>query len=184
MVCGPEVARAVSEFEAACVLKKQEKTEFRHHEDTPSFQKRFLRNVDNLKCEFQKLGNPFSDTYGDELLQICSRDVMNATTIETIRNIETIGMEQYQAFITERLKGSAKDIDDSIKKNKLPLFNSKSLPKQPSKAQIQQKSLKNDIRIFSQLYIATQTRDGDLDTFFSHENSSHPPSLSCDGKLS
>jgi hypothetical protein len=58
---------------------------------------------------------------------------MSATTIETIRSIETIGMCQYQAFITERLKGSTKYIDNPIKKNKLPLFNSKSLPKQPSK---------------------------------------------------
>ena len=61
---------------------------------------------------------------------------MNDTTIETIRSIKTIGMDQYQTFITERLKDSAKDIDDPIKKNKLPLFNSKSLPKQPSKAEI------------------------------------------------
>ena len=133
-----KVAWAVSEFEAAFVLKKEEKTEFRHHDETPSFQKRFLRNVGRLKCEFEKLGNPFSDTFGDEFLQIFSRDVMSATIIENIRNIETIRMDQYQAFITDRLKGSAKDIDDPIKKNKLPLFNSKSSPKQPSKAEIQQ----------------------------------------------
>ena len=86
--------------------------------------------------------------------------------------METIGMYQNQAFITERLKGSTKDIDNPIKTNKLPLFNSKSLPKQPSIVEIQKKSLKSDIRIFSQLYIATETRDVDLDTFFSHENSS------------
>ena len=43
--------------------------------------------------------------------------------------------------------------------------------------------MKNDIRIFSQLYIATQTRDGDLDTFFSHENSAVPPALACNGKI-
>ena len=132
-MCGTEVECAVSEFETACVLKKKDKKE------TPSFQKRFLRNVGRLKCEFEKLGNPFSDTFGDEFLQIFSRDVMSATIIENIRNIETIRMDQYQAFITDRLKGSAKDIDDPIKKNKLPLFNPQSLPKQPSKAEIQQK---------------------------------------------
>ena len=60
---------------------------------------------------------------------------MSATTIENIRSIETIGMAQYQTFITD----SAKNIDDPIKKNKLPLFNPQSLPKQPSKAEIQQK---------------------------------------------
>ena len=84
MVCGPEVAQANSEFEAAYVLKKEEKTEFCHHEETPSFQKRFVRSVSSLNSEFEKLGNPFSDTDVDQLLQICSRDVMSATTIETI----------------------------------------------------------------------------------------------------
>ena len=48
---------------------------------------------------------------------------------------------------------------------------------------LKKKGLKNDVRIFSQLYIATQTRDGDLDTFFSHENSAVPPALACNGKI-
>ena len=75
IVCGPEVEHAVSEFKTACVFKKKDKTE------TPSFQKWFLGNISSLKCELEKLGNQFSDTYGDTLLQICSRDVMSATTI-------------------------------------------------------------------------------------------------------
>ena len=61
MVCGPEVAQTNSEFEAAYVLKKEEKTEFCHHEETSSFQKRFVRSVSSLNSEFEKLGNPFSD---------------------------------------------------------------------------------------------------------------------------
>ena len=55
--------------------------------------------------------------------------------------------------------------------------------KQPSRSDAERKSLKNDVRIFSHLFIATQTRNGDLDTFFSHENSANPPSLACDGKI-
>ena len=84
MVSGPEATQTNSEFEAAYVLKKEGKKEFCHHEETPSFQKRFVRSVSSLISEFEKLGNPFSDYDGDELLQICSRDVMSATTIETI----------------------------------------------------------------------------------------------------
>ena len=41
MVCGPEVAWAISEFEASRVLKKEERTEFHHHEEIFSFQKQF-----------------------------------------------------------------------------------------------------------------------------------------------
>ena len=36
---------------------------------------------------------------------------------------------------------------------------------------------------FSQLYIANQRRDGDMDNFFSYENTTVPPSLSKDGML-
>ena len=43
--------------------------------------------------------------------------------------------------------------------------------------------MKSNVKLFQQLYIANQRRAGDLDTFFKHENSSVPPSLSKDGKL-
>ena len=44
-------------------------------------------------------------------------------------------------------------------------------------------ALKNDCALFSRLYVSCQTRDGDLDTFFTHENQAAPPSLSVGGKL-
>ena len=39
-------------------------------------------------------------------------------------------------------------------------------------------TLKNDCNLFSCLYISCQTRDGDLDKFFTYENQATPPSLS------
>ena len=44
-------------------------------------------------------------------------------------------------------------------------------------------SLKSDVQLFSRLYIGCQTRDGNLDEFFRHDNQSCPPSLSVAGKL-
>ena len=44
-------------------------------------------------------------------------------------------------------------------------------------------SLKSDCALFSKLYIACQTRDGDLDNFFKHKNHAYPPSLLQLGKL-
>ena len=70
-----------------------------------------------------------------------------------------------------------------MKKNKLPLFSTICRAKQPCRADIEKTSLKNDVRIFSQLFIATQTRDGNLQKFFSHENSANPPSLACGSKI-
>ena len=40
-----------------------------------------------------------------------------------------------------------------------------------------------DCNLFSQLYIASKFRDGNLHQFFSHENNIYPPALSKDGKL-
>ena len=44
-------------------------------------------------------------------------------------------------------------------------------------------TLKKSCQLLSQLYIACQVRDGNLDEFSSHENSSYPPSISKSGDL-
>ena len=69
-----------------------------------------------------------------------------------------------------------------LSKNKLALFSSPPV-KCPSKHKMQATALKSDCDLFSWLYIAGQMRDGDLDTFFTHENQSTPPSLSLGGKI-
>ena len=43
--------------------------------------------------------------------------------------------------------------------------------------------LKHDRALFSRLYIASQTREGDVDEFFQHENQSTPPSLATGGPM-
>ena len=45
------------------------------------------------------------------------------------------------------------------------------------------KTLKKSCELFSQLYVACQVRDGNLDEFFWHENGSYPPSISKNGDL-
>ena len=44
-------------------------------------------------------------------------------------------------------------------------------------------SLKSDVGLFSRLYIGCQTRDGNLEEFFRHENQASPPALSDSGNL-
>ena len=55
IVCGPEVARIVMEFEENSVLKQTRKTEYRHHEETVAFQKRFKTHGDCLVSEIKNL---------------------------------------------------------------------------------------------------------------------------------
>ncbi|KAK3728106.1 hypothetical protein QZH41_014263 [Actinostola sp. cb2023] len=56
-------------------------------------------------------------------------------------------------------------------------------PKTTHKAQEKLSSLKRDCSLFSRLFISCQTREGNLDNFFEHENQGCPPSLSKLGKL-
>ena len=69
-----------------------------------------------------------------------------------------------------------------LKSFKLPLLNLKFASKS-SKRKEKIKSIKPDCRLFSNLYIASQSRDWDLDNFFVHENLAFPISLSEFGKL-
>lgn len=55
--------------------------------------------------------------------------------------------------------------------------------KVPSKDKEKIGILKEDCALFSRLYIACQSRDGDLEEFFKFENQPWPPSLSHLGQL-
>ena len=108
---------------------------------------------------------------------------MDNAVVKTVCTIEEFGKKAYEDFVKQRIKSCKKEIKDPVKKNKFLLFSTMYGGKQPSRSDIEKKSLKNDVRIFSQLFIVTQTRDGDLDNFFSNEKSGNPPSLACDGKM-
>ena len=55
--------------------------------------------------------------------------------------------------------------------------------KMQSKQKNQLDALKSECGLFSRMYISCQTRHGDLDEFFSHENHAVQPALSTGGKL-
>lgn len=73
-------------------------------------------------------------------------------------------------------------VNTSIIRNKLALL--KNVGAKP-KVYLNSKLVlaRNDCSLFSKLYIACQTRSGDLDMFFAHENQPNPPALSADGNL-
>jgi len=97
-----------------------------------------------------------------------TKDILDPTVAESVRKAESVGEDQYQKFVEERLIKCEKPVTDVISKNKLPLRLSE---------------LKNDCNLFSRLYISCPSRSGDLDMFFAHENQASPPSLSLGGKL-
>jgi hypothetical protein len=173
MVSGPEMARLIGEFEAS--LEKTRQPDFRHHEQTKHVQMTFAQDVRSLTSTIEEMGNPFSENSSD-LLVLDNRDLADQAVIDTLRKIEKLGQEQYDTYVTERLVNQAKPITDPIKKNNFPLF-SRPVVREKTKAQLQLSSLKSDCSLFPRLYIASQTRNGDLDEFFKHENQAYPPAL-------
>ena len=107
---------------------------------------------------------------------------MDETVVKAVREVVSIDQDQYKAFVKERFQERTKPITEAIKKNQLPLFK-----QQPQKNQTKDKqkvaALKSDCALFSRLYIACQSRDGNLEEFFKHENQPFPPTLAQAGKI-
>ena len=139
------------------------------------------RGVRSLVAVIEELGNPFEEDSQD-LLVLDTKEIADPAVIETVRNAKQIGQDQFEAFSKECIVDRTKSIEEAIHRNKLPLFATKRGPKIP-KGNQQVKSLKNDVALFARLYIGCQTRDGNLEEFFRHENQQCPPALSDGGRL-
>ena len=176
------VSGIINEFEASMVTEctETEQSE-KHHEDTKSLQSLFYRDVVSLTRTIEEMGNPFMEET-DDLLALDTKQIMSLDELARLRKVEEVGMAQYQSFIAERLKQQSKSLYDPIKRNNLRVFNEPP-SNVASKTKQQLSSARNDCLLFSRLYISCQTREGNLDEFFQHENQSCPPSLSQDGKL-
>ncbi|KAL8561191.1 hypothetical protein ACOMHN_029262 [Nucella lapillus] len=125
------------------------------------------------------MGNPFEEESQD-VVKLDTKEIAGSAAVETVMNAKRIGQEQFEAFTRECLL--AKAVDDPIPRNKLKVF-STSTPRIQSKGQQQLASVKNDRELFARMYIGCQTRDGNLEEFFRHENQACPSALSDGGSL-
>ena len=131
-----------------------------------------LRLVLSFKYLKIIMRNPFmEESEGLSVLDI--RDVADPAIVQIVREIEKTGQDQYK-YMTERMIERTTSVFDPISKNQIPLF-SRPSSRGLSKTKQTITSLKSDCTLFSRLYIATQTRHGDLDNFFKHENHAYPP---------
>lgn len=169
MVAGPEICRMIREFEESTCHEDP----LKHHEQTPAAQVTFAKEVANLISTIDDMGNPFSEDSGD-LLTLDTKDIMDPAVVKTVNSAFSVGQKQYDLFVKERFVHRSKPITEPIKKNKLPLF---ARQKPPLKQKSQLAILKDDCVLFSRLYIACQSREGNLEDFFKHENQPWPPSL-------
>ena len=101
------------------------------------------------------MGNPFLEESHD-LPILDMKNIMDASVVETVRKIKSLGLEQYKKFMEERLQQSPKLITETLSKNNLPLF-SRPTMKSPSKEKLQLAALKKDRDLSMRLYMACQT---------------------------
>ena len=181
MVAGPEVARLLDEYTETWEQEVDKIEDCKHHEQIPSEQVRFNKQVKALANEMEDMGNPFLEESKD-LIALDTKNITDEAVVKTIDNIQALGKQQYETFTTERFVDKTKSLKEPIKRNKMPLFITPSTKKK-TKTDEKVKSLKHDRTLFSRLYIACQTREGSLQEFFSYENQASPPSLSDAGKL-
>ena len=128
--------------------------------------------VQALVVSFEEAGDPFEDD-GGCLFALNSKVIVDAAAMTAVSSVIAIGIQQYNNFVEEGLEKRTKPVKKPLQKNKLHVF------VQQRKAQKSSLTiLCNGCSLFSRLYIACQTRKGDLPEFFRHENQPTPPSLS------
>ena len=102
-----------------------------------------------------------------------SEVVLSDDTTGSIKMAKEIGKRQYDLFVEQGLISRSASLYSNIKKNNLSLFRRKnSIVTSKSKKKIV--NLTSDRQLFANLYVACQSRQGDLENFFSHENHSYP----------
>ncbi len=181
MVAGPEICRVIEEFEDSSGLQDLQ-PQTKHHEQNKSFQSHFKADVIKLVKQIKEMGNPFMDDSGT-LYALDTKNVMSDKVVSSLRAARETGEQQLQDFVNDRIMQEVnKPVTDTMKKNKLPSFSNPISKTEPGHT-LKLKSIKSDSKLFAEMYISTQRREGDIGEFFKHENNSNPPSISQYGHL-
>lgn len=100
IIAGPEIARAVNEFESAYEVRKPANT--CHHEQVSSVQKAFAKDVQNLIEVIDEMGNPFREDSTD-LLVLDTKEIVPKSVVEAVSTAKEKGQSMYDTYAEERL---------------------------------------------------------------------------------
>ena len=116
----------------------------------------------------------------EELIALDSGKVMNRDVVDTIRNIESLGREQYETFMREIIISQERPWNATIHNMNLALMGSNL---KPAKRKTDISTVKQDRAQFLQMLISAQAgREIDEQTF-AYENNQFPPSLARKGEM-
>ena len=110
------------------------------HEQIPSVQNAFTRDVDALVSAFEKA---FDDD-GKCLFALDTKDIVQEVNATTVQNALAKGEQQFNDFTTVRLVERTKNTTDPVQRNRNHLFS------RPKKAQRAASVLRSDCSLFFQ----------------------------------
>ncbi len=145
------------------------------------FKKRFRKDAKSMHEAFIENGNPFEEE-SDDLFSLHTKVSVDKSLVAKLQTVMEQGHTQFSNFVHNRFIDKSVDLDDKIPRNKNKIFTTQ-VTKKTKNGKIKLVEAKQEIQLFSRLYIACQTRDSDLNEFFSHENHAYPPSLSLGGEM-
>jgi len=149
MMAGPEIARLIGEFEDEPDFRNTS-PDTRHHDQSASVQSTFVKDVQSMVNVMEDFGNPFQEESPD-LLVLDTKEITPPAAIDALRRAHEVGQLHFDNFVRERLVERTKPLEDAIHRHKLKIFGQPQ--KVPEKGANQVKSLKNDVNLFSRLYI-------------------------------
>ena len=82
LIARPEIARVVNEFETTFLSHKAD--DVCHHEQVPSIQTAFAKDVRNMLSVMDELGNPFLEDSKD-LIALDTKDIMPELVVESVK---------------------------------------------------------------------------------------------------
>ena len=178
LICSPRISRLFDEFEN---INDSVNHVRERHDFSDPFQLIFHLEVKSLLSALEDVGNPFDDDSND-LFDLETKIVVPETIAQNLYKLENVGEKQFRDFIEQRVWKRSVPLSDTISKSKLSLF--KAVGSYSASRKVEQlNTAKYNVSLFSRLFIACQTREGDLENFFAHENQPNPPSLSHRGEL-
>ena len=160
LISGPEVTNHLTLFKD--LISPNNNDNIYHHEQTKAYQSMFVEHTKLLYSKYKEYGNVLSDKTGS-LYNLSTALTLPSSTIDSPVSLESIGKEQYETFVRERLVERTVAIDSPIHSNKLQLM--KIIKVAKSKSQ-ELKDLKSLATTLCQLYVTNQVRGGDPTEFF------------------
>ena len=163
------MSQLIAQYEASGL--RDESQETKDHEQTTTFQRKFLEKVQRLTNTIEDMGNPFQEETGDRI-SLDTKDVAAPCSANRIAAHLSTGNASFEAHLETLKHDDTSSFYAPIKKINMGFFQQE---KHSSLAK--DKVLKEDCQLFSKLFISCQNRECDLHEFFFEMRIRHFPHL-------